>query len=165
MEDSVRYETGVWIGSLHITAPTPPVEALARAPRARDARRPHRDVWSRQDRLFSPHHHHARARVTGRAAAAAPRCAEGSDELLKTHPSIIYFLTMLVGAGGNAGNQSSVRVIRGLAIGTVTAATRTAFVAREVRERERDGVTRHTQCSEPRRGGTVDGTAFVAREV
>lgn len=35
------------------------------------------------------------------------------------HPTIIYFLTMLVGAGGNAGNQSSVRIIRGLAIGAV----------------------------------------------
>lgn len=27
---------------------------------------------------------------------------------------IVYFLTMLVGAGGNAGNQASVRVIRGI---------------------------------------------------
>jgi hypothetical protein len=28
---------------------------------------------------------------------------------LYLHPVIIYFLTMLVGAGGNAGNQASVR--------------------------------------------------------
>lgn len=32
-----------------------------------------------------------------------------NEELLQTHPVIIYFLTMLIGAGGNAGNQASVR--------------------------------------------------------
>ena len=32
-----------------------------------------------------------------------------NELLLQTHPVIIYFLTMLVGAGGNAGNQASVR--------------------------------------------------------
>lgn len=32
-----------------------------------------------------------------------------NEELLQTHPVIIYFLTMLVGAGGNAGNQAAVR--------------------------------------------------------
>jgi hypothetical protein len=32
-----------------------------------------------------------------------------NEELLDRHPMIIYFLTMLVGAGGNAGNQASVR--------------------------------------------------------
>lgn len=37
-----------------------------------------------------------------------------NELLLQDHPVIIYFLTMLVGAGGNAGNQASVRVIRGL---------------------------------------------------
>ena len=58
---------------------------------------------------------------------------EGSDALLSTHPSIVYFLTMLVGAGGNAGNQSAVRVIRGLALGTVNDDTRAAFVVRELK--------------------------------
>eukprot|EP00538_Stauroneis_constricta_P002426 CAMPEP_0119561736 /NCGR_PEP_ID=MMETSP1352-20130426/18485_1 /TAXON_ID=265584 /ORGANISM="Stauroneis constricta, Strain CCMP1120" /LENGTH=482 /DNA_ID=CAMNT_0007610009 /DNA_START=31 /DNA_END=1479 /DNA_ORIENTATION=+ len=42
-----------------------------------------------------------------------------NESLLKKHGVIVQFLTMLVGAGGNAGNQASVRVIRGLAIGTV----------------------------------------------
>ena len=37
-----------------------------------------------------------------------------NEVLLQDHPVIIFFLTMLVGAGGNAGNQASVRVIRGL---------------------------------------------------
>jgi len=46
-----------------------------------------------------------------------------NEELLQKHPVIIYFLTMLVGAGGNAGNQASVRVIRGLALGTLTTTT------------------------------------------
>jgi len=32
-----------------------------------------------------------------------------NEDLLAHHPTIIYFLTMLVGAGGNAGNQASVR--------------------------------------------------------
>ena len=32
-----------------------------------------------------------------------------NEQLLKRHPVIIFFLTMLVGAGGNAGNQASVR--------------------------------------------------------
>ena len=32
-----------------------------------------------------------------------------NELLLEAHPVIIYFLTMLVGAGGNAGNQASVR--------------------------------------------------------
>lgn len=32
-----------------------------------------------------------------------------NEALLQTHPFIVYFLTMLVGAGGNAGNQAAVR--------------------------------------------------------
>ena len=32
-----------------------------------------------------------------------------NEALLQTHPVIIYFLTMLVGGGGTAGNQASVR--------------------------------------------------------
>ena len=32
-----------------------------------------------------------------------------NELLLQKHPVIVYFLTMLVGAGGNAGNQASVR--------------------------------------------------------
>lgn len=32
-----------------------------------------------------------------------------NEQLLQAHPIIVYFLTMLVGAGGNAGNQASVR--------------------------------------------------------
>lgn len=54
-----------------------------------------------------------------------------NEELLQTYPTIIYFLTMLVGAGGNAGNQASVRVIRGIALGAVTEATQRQFINRE----------------------------------
>jgi hypothetical protein len=32
-----------------------------------------------------------------------------NEMLVQTHPVIVYFLTMLVGAGGNAGNQAAVR--------------------------------------------------------
>lgn len=38
---------------------------------------------------------------------------------------------MLVGAGGNAGNQASVRVIRGLALGTLNPTTQSQFLWRE----------------------------------
>ena len=37
----------------------------------------------------------------GREVGAVPRF------LIKSHPTVIYFLTMLVGAGGNAGGQST----------------------------------------------------------
>lgn len=51
--------------------------------------------------------------------------------LLEKHPTVIYFLTALVGAGGNAGNQASVRVIRGLALKTLTVNTMRSFLVRE----------------------------------
>lgn len=40
-------------------------------------------------------------------------------KLIESHLVVTFFLTMLVGAGGNAGNQSAVMVIRGLATGSV----------------------------------------------
>lgn len=55
-----------------------------------------------------------------------------NEELLQRYPTIIYFLTMLVGAGGNAGNQATVRVIRGLALGSLTVATSGRYVLKEV---------------------------------
>merc|ERR1712046_380516 len=44
---------------------------------------------------------------------------EGNEALIQSHPVIVYFMTMPVGAGGNAGNQAAVRIIRGLATGEV----------------------------------------------
>lgn len=41
------------------------------------------------------------------------------SDLLREHLVVTLFLTMLVGAGGNAGNQSSIKVIRGLATGAL----------------------------------------------
>lgn len=41
---------------------------------------------------------------------------EHFEALIRTHPVVIYFLTMLVGAGGNAGGQSTVLVVRKLAL-------------------------------------------------
>lgn len=43
-----------------------------------------------------------------------------NEPLLTGHPTVIFFLTMLVGAGGNAGNQAAVRIIRGLATGEIS---------------------------------------------
>lgn len=58
-----------------------------------------------------------------------------NESLLVSHPTVIFFMTMLVGAGGNAGNQAAVRIIRGLATGEVdpapTSRTR-ALVSDEV---------------------------------
>jgi len=42
-----------------------------------------------------------------------------NEALLISHPTVIFFMTMLVGAGGNAGNQAAVRIIRGLATNEV----------------------------------------------
>lgn len=39
---------------------------------------------------------------------------ESYQELIRQHLVVTVFLTMLVGAGGNAGNQSAIKVIRGL---------------------------------------------------
>lgn len=50
------------------------------------------------------------------------------SELLQRHPVIVAFLTMLVGAGGNAGNQAAVLVIRGLALGEITPSTSRAYL-------------------------------------
>jgi len=44
---------------------------------------------------------------------------EHFEMLIKSHPVVIYFLTMLVGAGGNAGGQSTVLVVRRLALAAV----------------------------------------------
>jgi len=41
------------------------------------------------------------------------------QELIKEHLVVTLFLTMLVGAGGNAGNQSAIKVIRGMATGSI----------------------------------------------
>jgi len=58
---------------------------------------------------------------------------EGNEALIQSHPVIVYFMTMLVGAGGNAGNQASVRIIRGLATGEVNPVSERSFVASEAR--------------------------------
>ncbi|EER06254.1 conserved hypothetical protein [Perkinsus marinus ATCC 50983] len=52
--------------------------------------------------------------------------------LLTTHPVIIYFLTMLVGAGGNAGSQSAVLVVRRLALGQQDSLSIGRSVTREI---------------------------------
>lgn len=54
-----------------------------------------------------------------------------NEGLIQKHPNIIYFLTMLVGAGGNAGNQATVRVIREIAVGSLNEKTRWPYILRE----------------------------------
>ncbi|KAL1503885.1 hypothetical protein AB1Y20_012370 [Prymnesium parvum] len=67
------------------------------------------------------------------AQSASSFILEGAEELIHSHPVIVYFMTMLVGAGGNAGNQAAVRIIRGLATGEVNPSSERAFIASEVR--------------------------------
>jgi len=55
------------------------------------------------------------------------------EQLLQKHSVVVFFLTMLVGAGGNAGNQAAVLVIRGLATGDITARTQARYLWSEVR--------------------------------
>ncbi|KAL3779927.1 hypothetical protein HJC23_005424 [Cyclotella cryptica] len=56
-----------------------------------------------------------------------------NERFLQSHMVIVQFLTMLVGAGGNAGNQASVRVIRGLAVGTLNDRTLRPFLKEEIK--------------------------------
>jgi len=39
-----------------------------------------------------------------------------NERLIRHHPSVVFFLTMLVGAGGNAGNQAAVIMVRAQAL-------------------------------------------------
>lgn len=54
------------------------------------------------------------------------------EDLVKDHVVVTLFLTMLVGAGGNAGNQATVNVIRGLATGDITPVTQGQVLRREL---------------------------------
>ena len=54
-----------------------------------------------------------------------------NESLLQHHTVIVQFLTMLVGAGGNAGNQASVGVVRGIAVGSVNPSNRKSVLMRE----------------------------------
>mmetsp|Transcript_10881 Transcript_10881/g.23310 ORF Transcript_10881/g.23310 Transcript_10881/m.23310 type:complete len:413 (-) Transcript_10881:91-1329(-) len=56
-----------------------------------------------------------------------------NEKFLQGHMVIVQFLTMLVGAGGNAGNQASVRVIRSLAVGTLNRHTIRPFLIEEAK--------------------------------
>lgn len=53
------------------------------------------------------------------------------DQMLADHVIISLFLTMLIGTGGNAGNQSATLVIRGLATGEIGRRRRLAVLVRE----------------------------------
>jgi cation transporter-like permease len=55
-----------------------------------------------------------------------------NESLLQKFPAIVYFLTMLVGAGGNAGNQATVRVIRGLALGSLSVQQSGRYIVKEI---------------------------------
>eukprot|EP00534_Pseudo-nitzschia_fraudulenta_P005592 CAMPEP_0201183018 /NCGR_PEP_ID=MMETSP0851-20130426/122664_1 /ASSEMBLY_ACC=CAM_ASM_000631 /TAXON_ID=183588 /ORGANISM="Pseudo-nitzschia fraudulenta, Strain WWA7" /LENGTH=373 /DNA_ID=CAMNT_0047467669 /DNA_START=102 /DNA_END=1223 /DNA_ORIENTATION=- len=54
-----------------------------------------------------------------------------NETLLQHHSVIVQFLTMLVGAGGNAGNQASVGMVRGIAVGTITQSNAKRALGRE----------------------------------
>lgn len=54
-----------------------------------------------------------------------------NEKILQRHPCVVFFLTMLVGAGGNAGNQATVRAIRNLATGSLSRKDMPSFVGGE----------------------------------
>ena len=56
---------------------------------------------------------------------------QANQAMINDHPAVIFFLTMLVGAGGNAGNQAAVRAIRYIAVGSLNIKTRWSFIMRE----------------------------------
>uniref|UniRef100_A0A0G4F967 SLC41A/MgtE integral membrane domain-containing protein n=1 Tax=Chromera velia CCMP2878 TaxID=1169474 RepID=A0A0G4F967_9ALVE len=64
--------------------------------------------------------------------SASSAVLQAFDPLLHRHPVVVYFLTMLVGAGGNAGGQSAVLVIRGLAVNEVNEKTLDKFLYKQV---------------------------------
>jgi len=57
----------------------------------------------------------------------------GHENLLRAHPAIVFFLTMLVGAGGNAGNQASVQMIRAMALGKTNDRNWVPYVMNEIK--------------------------------
>jgi Mg/Co/Ni transporter MgtE len=58
---------------------------------------------------------------------------EDYEVFLLRHSVIVFFLTMLVGAGGNAGSQAAVLVVRGLATGEITARNAPGYVLGEAK--------------------------------
>jgi Mg/Co/Ni transporter MgtE len=54
---------------------------------------------------------------------------ERFEPLIREHLAVTLFLTMLVGAGGNAGNQSAIKVVRSLATGQLDASWASARAA------------------------------------
>lgn len=56
---------------------------------------------------------------------------ESYKELIHKHLVVTLFLTMLVGAGGNAGAQAAVSVIRGIATGRITKSNRKQVLLKE----------------------------------
>jgi hypothetical protein len=54
---------------------------------------------------------------------------ERFEPLIREHLAVTLFLTMLVGAGGNAGNQSAIKVVRSMATGQLDASWPSAKAA------------------------------------
>lgn len=52
--------------------------------------------------------------------------------LLQTHAVLVFFLTMLVGTGGNAGNQSATLMVRGLVTGEINSGNLFAVLLKEL---------------------------------
>ena len=74
------------------------------------------------------------ADVIQRHPVIVRRAAPARSPSVPTRAFQVFFLTMLVGAGGNAGNQAAVRIIRGLAVGAVVPGENgLSFVAREAK--------------------------------
>jgi Mg/Co/Ni transporter MgtE len=110
-----------------------------------------REMWSSSQPLLSdevalsdkpPDHEGSRSRLKARAVllvglllfqSCSSFILSSFEELLQKHSVIVFFLTMLVGAGGNAGNQAAVLVIRGLATGEISRRSRLIYLWSEAK--------------------------------
>ncbi|KAA8498952.1 Magnesium transporter MgtE [Porphyridium purpureum] len=66
------------------------------------------------------------------AQSASSIILDAYAPMLKEHFLVTLFLTMIVGAGGNAGNQSTVMTVRGLAVGKIHKVNRYKVMLREI---------------------------------
>jgi hypothetical protein len=77
---------------------------------------------------------HVRCRCRCHCCCCCCCCRCCRQDLLKDHLVVTLFLTMLVGAGGNAGNQSAIKVIRGLVRGAGRGGQGVCFLGAHVPE-------------------------------
>ena len=98
-----------------------------------DRKRPNRVPYLKADVFF-----HAKSRITWLLTLMLTATITGSiisnfEDSLAVLPALVAFIPMLMGAGGNAGAQSSTVIIREMAIGEISARDMPQVIWREIR--------------------------------